>query len=172
MGQSFLQTFQILLVDDSQTDAHIFETALKQASARASVYWVASGEEALQFLRQQGRFEGLASVQIVVLDLHLDSEDGLDVLREIKSDPDLSRKPVIVLTSSTWQDDIDLAYSLGANAYFRKPITLESYVEQLRVLAHHWLDLAQLPSSARRTLRRAIASEADLEERGAESPET
>ena len=146
--------FQILLVDDSQTDAQIFEAALRQASARAQAYWVATGRECLDFLRQQGRFEDVGTVEIVVLDLHLGSEDGMDVLKEIKSDPDLCWKPVIMLSSSASQNDIDLAYSLGVNAYFRKPMTLDSYVEQLRVLIQHWFDLAQRPSAGyRRQLR-------------------
>lgn len=87
------QPFQIL--DDNQSDAGIFEAALKQAAARARVYWVATGEEALDFLRQRGRFEGVGPVQIVVLDLHLPGQGGLTILRAIKSDPDLNRKPVI-----------------------------------------------------------------------------
>ncbi len=144
-----LEPFHILLVDDSQADADVFETALKQASARARVYWVATGEEALDFLRQRGRFAGVGPVQIVILDLHLPGQDGLTILRAIKSDPDLSRKPVIMLTSSTSQDEIDLAYSLGANAYFRKPMSLESYMEVVDILTQHWLDLAQLPSAGR-----------------------
>jgi chemotaxis family two-component system response regulator Rcp1 len=147
---SQLGDFEILLVDDNQSDAQIFEAALQEASARARVYWVATGQEALDFLRRRTRFEDVGSVRIVVLDLHLAAEDGVEVLREIKTDPDLNRTPVIMLTSSMSQDEIDLAYSLGANAYFRKPITLQSYVEILRTLAQHWLDLAHLPSAARR----------------------
>jgi chemotaxis family two-component system response regulator Rcp1 len=155
------QKFQILLVDDSPTDAQIFETALKQASARPQVYWVATGREALEFLRQQGRFEEVGAVDIVILDLHLNGEDGMEVLKEIKADPDLCWKPVIMLSSSISQNDIDLAYSLGVNAYFRKPMTLDSYVEQIRVLIQHWLDLAQLPSLERRTHRQHLAENLD-----------
>jgi CheY-like chemotaxis protein len=145
-----LEQYQILLVDDSRSDAQIFEAALKEASPRARVYWVETGKEALEFLRQRGRFQGVGSVRVVILDLHLQSEDGLSILRDIKSDPHLNRKPVVLFTSEVSQDEIDLAYSLGANAYFRKPITLESYIEHVRVLAQHWLDVVQLPSDHHR----------------------
>lgn len=145
-----MQSFHILLVDDNQVEAEIFEEAMQQASARARIYWVATGKEALDFLRRQGRFDNVGPIQIVILDRHLGSEDGLDILREIKTDPDLTRTPVIMLTSSSSQNDVDLAYSLGANAYFRKPVSLETYVEQLRTLAQHWLDMAALPSPVRK----------------------
>jgi CheY-like chemotaxis protein len=141
--------FPILLIEDSEPDAQIFETALKQASARAQIYWVATAAEGLEFLRRNGRFRDVGPAQLVVLDLHLGGENGFDALRQIKSDPELCRTPVVMLTSSTHQNDVDLAYSLGANAYFKKPMTLESYIEQVRVLVHHWLDLALLPSPVR-----------------------
>ncbi len=149
------QRFEILLVEDNPADANIFETALRQASTRARAYWVATAAEAMDFLRQKGRFEGMPPVKIVILDAHLPGQDGFDILRQIKSDPDLNRKPVIMLTSSMLQDEIDLAYSLGANAYFRKPMTLESCVEQVRIIAQHWLDLAQLPDAGRSPRRSA-----------------
>ena len=138
--------FQILLVDDNAADAHIFENALQQAGTRARVWWVTNGQEALDFLRQRGRFEGVSPVKIVVLDLNLPGDDGFEILRRIKADPVLNRKPVILFTSAVSQAEVDLAYSLGANAYFRKPITLERYVEQVRIVAQYWLDLALLPS--------------------------
>jgi chemotaxis family two-component system response regulator Rcp1 len=141
--------FPILLIEDSEPDAQIFETALKQASARAQVYWVATAKEGLEFLRREGRFRDVGPAQLVVLDLHLGGENGFDALRQIKSDPELCRTPVVMLTSSTNQDDVDLAYSLGTNAYFKKPMTLEAYIEQVRVIVHHWLDLALLPSPVR-----------------------
>ena len=150
-----MEAFDILLVDDNQIEAQIFETAMREASTRARIYWVSTGKEALEFLRQQGRFEGVGSIHIVVLDRRLGGDDGMDVLREIKTDPDISRTPVIMLTSSKSQDDIDLAYSLGANAYFRKPVSLGSYIDQLRTLAQHWLDMAELPSGTRRRLDRS-----------------
>jgi two-component system, chemotaxis family, response regulator Rcp1 len=146
MAFSSLEPHDILLVDDSQADARIFETALRDASSRARTYWIATGHEAVEFLEQRGRFQNAGPIKIVVLDLHLPGQDGFETLRRIKSDANLARTPVIVLSTSTAQHEIDLAYSLGANAFFRKPITLERYIDLVRALAQHWLDLARLPS--------------------------
>lgn len=148
MAFSGLEAHDILLVDDSEADARIFETALRDASSRARTYWVATGAEALEFLEQRGRFRKAGPVKVVILDLHLPGQNGFETLRQIKSDANLARTPVIVLSTSTAQHEIDLAYSLGANAFFRKPITLERYVELVRTLAQHWLDLARLPTAA------------------------
>lgn len=138
--------FQILLVDDNPADAHIFEAALKDASTRVMLYWVASAKEAVDFLLQRGRFFDIGPTRIVVLDLNLPKVDGFGVLEEIKSNPATRQTPVIIFTSSTAREDVDRAYDLGANAYFSKPMTLDSYVNKLRILVQHWLDLAELPS--------------------------
>lgn len=156
--------FQILLVDDLKSDAQIFETSLQEAGARTAVYWVSQGFEALDFLHQRGRFQQVGQVKLVVLDLHLGEEDGLSVLRDIKASPDLSRIPVVMLSSSTDQAEIDLAYSLGANAFFRKPISLASYIDLVQVLTKHWLDLAQLPSPARSFDGRTSESQTDRQQ--------
>ena len=139
-----------MLVDDNPADARIFETALRDASSRARTYWITTGEEATDFLERRGRFERVGPVKIVVLDLNLPGQGGLETLKRIKSDPNVSRTPVIVLSSTMSQDEIDLAYSLGANAFFQKPITLERYIELVRVLTQHWLDLARLPAVGHR----------------------
>ena len=111
-----MEPHDILLVDDDAADARIFERALGEASSRARTYWVATGDEAVQFLHQRGRFQKTGPVKIVVLDLHLPGQGGLETLKQIKSDPNLSLTPIIVLSTSDWQSEIDLAYSLGANA--------------------------------------------------------
>ncbi|HEX4807898.1 MAG TPA: response regulator [Bryobacteraceae bacterium] len=140
--------FQILLVDDNPADAHIFEVALKDASTRVMLYWVASAREALDFLHQRGRFLDIGPTRIVVLDLNLPRIDGFGVLEQIKANPATRQTPVIIFTSSTAPEDVNKAYALGANAYFTKPMTLDSYVNKLRILVQHWLDLAELPSSS------------------------
>lgn len=155
-----METQDILLVEDNPADARIFETALRDASSRARTYWIASGEEALDFLEQRGRFEKIGPVKIVVLDLNLPGQGGLETLKRIKRDPNVSAIPVIVLSSTMSQAEIDLGYSLGANAFFQKPITLERYIELVRVLAQHWLDLARLPALGRR-LDFAISLDSD-----------
>ena len=138
--------FDILLVDDSAADAKIFQEALLEASARARIYWVSSGQEALDFLNQQGRFAGLGPVKLVVLDLNMPGLDGIETLRRIKAHPSANRLPVVLLSSSRSPDEVDLAYSLGANVFFSKPISLENYIQKVRILVQHWLDFAELPT--------------------------
>ena len=137
---------QILLVEDSRAEAEIFQKALELAKTRARAYWVASGGEALEFLEQKGRFSGFSPVRIVILDLNLPDLTGFEVLKRIRSSPSNSRYVIVVFSSSTNRRDIDSAYSLGANAYFAKPMSMELYVTKVRVLTEHWLDLVEPPS--------------------------
>lgn len=156
--------YEILLVDDSAADAKIFQESLAEASTRARVFWVSSGEDALQFLNQEGRFFGVGPVKLVVLDVNMPGMDGIETLRRIKSNPVANRIPVILLSSSRATEEVDLAYSIGANVYFSKPLSLENYVQKVRVLVQHWLDFAELPSPipvrpARRSASAAASSE-------------
>ena len=152
-------------MDDSPADAKIFQESLLEASTRARVYWVCSGEEALQFLNQESRFAGVGPVKLVVLDMNMPGMDGLETLRRIKSNPSVSRTPVVLLSSSRSPEEVDLAYALGANVYFSKPLSLENYVQKVRVLVQHWLDFAELPTAAApRTARRATASMDSMED--------
>lgn len=157
--------FDILLVDDSAADAKIFETALEEASTRASVYWVSSGQEAIDFLSRQGRFADMGPVKMVVLDVNMPGIDGLETLRRIKSSTTINHVPVVLLSSAKAANTVDLAYSLGANAYFSKPLSLESYIAKIRILVEHWLDQAELPSpiQVRTSLNnRTLAGEMDF----------
>jgi chemotaxis family two-component system response regulator Rcp1 len=138
--------YDILLVDDSAADAKIFQEALLEASARARLYWVSSGQEALDFVNQKGRFVGVGPVKLMVLDLNMPGLDGIEILRRIKINPEVSRLPVILLSSSRAPEEVDLAYSLGANVFFSKPLSLENYIQKVRILVQHWLDFAELPT--------------------------
>jgi CheY-like chemotaxis protein len=140
--------FHILLVDDSDADASIFEVALAEASTRVKVYWVASGEEALDFVHARGRFEGIPPPQIMVLDLNMPGSTGFEVLKAVRADATIRHLPVIVFSTSSAQKDVNLAYALGANAYFAKPMSLELYISKVRILVQHWLDFALLPAPA------------------------
>jgi CheY-like chemotaxis protein len=138
--------FDILLVDDSPADAKIFQEALLEVSARVRLYWVGTGEEALDFLTQQGRFRGIGPVKMVVLDLNMPGLDGIETLRRIKMNPSISRIPAVVFSSSRAPQEVDRAYATGANAFFSKPLSLENYVQKAGILVRHWLDYAELPT--------------------------
>ncbi len=141
-----LDRFDILLVDDSPADAKIFQESLSEASSRVRVYWVGTGQEALDFLNQRGRFIAVGPVKLVVLDLNMPGMDGMETLRRIKQNPFTSRVPVVLLSSTRSAEEVDLAYSLGGNAFFSKPLSLENYVQKAKILVQHWLDYAELPT--------------------------
>jgi len=141
-----IDRFDILLVDDSPADAKLFQESLVEVSSRVRVYWVGSGEEAIEFLNQQGRFIAIGPVKLVLLDLNMPGMDGIETLRRVKINPVVNRVPVVVFSSSRAPQEVDRAYSLGANAFFSKPLSLESYVQKARILVQHWLDCAELPT--------------------------
>jgi CheY-like chemotaxis protein len=136
--------FQILLVEDNPADARTFQSALDEASARVKVYWVATAGEAIEFLERRGRFQEAQPVKLVILDLNLGAENGVDLLTRIRKN---FLVPVVFFTAARDPKDINRAYACGANAYFTKPMSLEQYIEKIRVLVEHWLDLAELPHS-------------------------
>jgi two-component system, chemotaxis family, response regulator Rcp1 len=139
--------FDILLVDDSPTDAEVFKLALKEVSPRVNLYWVASGQEALDFVQEQGRFAAIGPVKLIILDVQLPRIDGFEVLLRIRQGLNRRRLPIIFFSTSKSKQDVNRAYSLGANAYFTKPMSLEQYMEKTRIIVQHWLDFAELPES-------------------------
>jgi CheY-like chemotaxis protein len=132
-------------VDDNPSDSHLFQTALQQASSRVKVYWVASGEEALEYVEQQGRFQGVGEVDIIVLDLSLPGMDGFEVLRRFRESIASRYKPIVVMSGSKAVRDVNLAYSLGANSYIVKSMSFPHYVENISLLVRYWLDTVELP---------------------------
>lgn len=140
-----VERHQILLVEDSASDAELFQVALKEGSPRTKAYWVGTGGEALDLLSRKGRFQGLPPVKIVILDLDLPDQSGFDVLRAIRATSATSLYPVVIFSSSEDRQSIQQAYALGANAYFLKPHSFDSYVGKISSIVRHWLDSAELP---------------------------
>ncbi len=138
------QHFNILLVEDSATDARLFEVALREVAPRVSLYWVATGLEAIEALKRQDRFKDILGVDIVIVDLNMPVTDGSETLETIKKDAGLLLKPVLVMSSSFDPEDIRRAYSLGANTYFVKPMTLEGTHQLVRTITRYWLEMAEL----------------------------
>lgn len=139
------QHFNILLVEDSSADARLFEMGLREVAPRVSLYWVATGSEALEALKRQDRFKDVLGIDVVIVDLNMPGTDGFEVLSVIKTSADLRLKPVLVMSSSANSEDIRRAYALGANTYFVKPMTLEGSQHIISNITRYWLDLAKLP---------------------------
>lgn len=135
--------FDILLIDDHASDAKLFEHALAEASTRAKLYWVATAEEGLEFLRREGRFKGLGRPKLVVLDLNMPGMDGFDLLIEKRSNPALAMVPVVVFSNSRAPKDVLRCYQLGANSYIVKPMSLEGMVAKVGTIVRYWLDVVE-----------------------------
>ncbi|GEM86918.1 response regulator [Meiothermus granaticius] len=142
------EIIEILLVEDNAGDVQLTREAFEEAKVRNRLHVVSDGVEALQFLRQEGRFAGQPRPDLVLLDLNLPRKGGLEVLTEIKQDPELRQVPVVVLTTSQAEADITQSYNRYANAYISKPVDLDKFLEVVRSLEHFWLAVVRLPIGA------------------------
>lgn len=136
---------RILLVEDNPLEVRLAREALAEAQVQDSLEVARDGIEALECLRRQGRFVNALRPDLILLDLNMPRMNGRELLREIKSDPNLRRIPVVVLTTSQDVADISQAYDLRANCYIPKPVDLERFVEVIRTVHHFWKIVATLP---------------------------
>jgi two-component system, chemotaxis family, response regulator Rcp1 len=137
---------QILLVEDNPLDVSLIKEALAESQSRPRVSVIQDGEDALHFLRQEGRYGQAPRPDLVLLDLNLPKKDGRELLAEMKRDPSLKHIPVIVLTTSDAHQDVCQAYDLHANCYLRKPPELQSFRKMMRSVDRFWLNVVSLPS--------------------------
>lgn len=138
----------ILLVEDSPEEYEATVRALKKAGLANPLYRCEDGDEALDFLFQRGAFADPTTAPrpgIILLDLNLPGTDGREVLAEVKADEDLQLIPVIVLTTSTDERDIELCYRYGANSYVKKPVDLEGFLKAIQRLRDYWFEVVILP---------------------------
>lgn len=140
--------FQILLIDDNEADAKLFELALREAAPRIKLYWVASAAEGIAYLQQQDRFRDVGPVDLVLCDLNMPAVNGFEFIAKVKGDVALKITPLVIYSSSASVMDIRRCYLLGANSYLSKPMTMGMMVQQLKALVHYWLEIASLPGPA------------------------
>jgi two-component system, chemotaxis family, response regulator Rcp1 len=138
-------SIDILLVEDNPGDVRLTLEALKEGGIQGRLHVAADGEEAIAFLRQTGPHTHAARPGLILLDLNLPRRSGTDVLRELKADPDLRRIPVVILTSSTAEEDIRRTYDLHANCYVTKPVDLDEFMEVVRYMRDFWFSVVTLP---------------------------
>ncbi|MBS3788588.1 response regulator [Candidatus Bipolaricaulota bacterium] len=136
---------EILLVEDSPGDARLAREALKDAKVRNNIYHVENGVQAMDFLYQEGKYGDRPRPDLVLLDLNLPKKDGRQVLTEIKSDDDLKRIPVVVLTISEDEEDIMHSYNHHVNCYITKPIDLDQFMKVVKSIEDFWLTVVKLP---------------------------
>lgn len=137
----------ILLVEDNPGDVRLIREAFKAEKINARLHVVTDGEGAFDFLYRWGAYSEAPRPHLVVLDLNLPRIDGLEVLDEIKTDPDLKCIPVVILTSSSAEEDIVKSYESRANAYLTKPINPDEFVSLGRSFKNFWLKSVRLPPS-------------------------
>jgi CheY-like chemotaxis protein len=138
---------RILMVEDDPKDVELSMTALEDYNLVNEVVVARDGEEALDYLFCRGKFQGRSSENpaVILLDLKLPKVDGLEVLKEIKSDPKLKMIPVVVLTSSKEEKDMVTSYKLGVNAYVVKPVDFHEFVNAIKELGVFWALINQPP---------------------------
>lgn len=138
----------ILMADDDADDRLLAKDALAECKLPGELHFVENGEELLDYLHRRGKFSQLANSPrpgLILLDLNMPKKDGREALREIKSNPELRKIPVVVLTTSKADTDIAQIYDIGANSFISKPVTFDSLVKVMRILGDYWCDIVELP---------------------------
>jgi two-component system, response regulator len=138
----------ILIVEDNPQDAELTIRALRKNNLANQIFVAEDGEEALEFIFTRGRYAGRQTVKppkVVFLDLKLPKVSGLEVLKEIKSHPETKKLPVVVVTSSREDPDVQSAYELGANGYVVKPVEFGDFFESVAQTGHYWLMVNEAP---------------------------
>src|SRR5580698_6766158 len=137
--QKSARPVRILLVEDDLGDANLTAEAFKESKIPVDMKRAADGEDALKYLRKEGAYRGVASPDLILLDLNMPRKTGLEVLDEIKNDPRLSEIPVLVLTCSKSDADIRRAYDAKANFYIVKPTDLNEFYAAMKYVEEIWL---------------------------------
>jgi CheY-like chemotaxis protein len=140
---------RVLLAEDNSDHAFFTTRAFHDAhGGDLHMHTVTDGEQLLDYLRRQGDYVDAPRPHLVVLDLKMPKKNGLEVLAEMREDEELSRIPVVVLSSSDRVEDISESYARGANSYVTKPASLTGLREGVGELARYWMDIASLPDPA------------------------
>jgi chemotaxis family two-component system response regulator Rcp1 len=135
----------VLLVEDSPGDVRLTREAFRDANPAVNVHVASDGVEAMSFLRREGANSDAPRPDFILLDLNLPRMDGREVLAQIKDDDSLRTIPTVILTTSEGDTDILNSYALHANAYLRKPVTLEAFEALVRSINDFWLTKVTLP---------------------------
>ena len=153
MTQS-IEPIVILMADDDADDRLLTQEALEESRVINELRFVEDGEQLLAYLRREGPFAHLDQEPLpglILLDLNMPRKDGREALAEIKTDPQLKRIPVVILTTSKQEEDILRSYDLGAASFITKPVTFEGLVELMKALGRYWIEFVDLPNQSRKS---------------------
>ena len=151
MQEQLTQSQSILLVEDNQDDYEATCRAFKKANLCNPIIWCKSGRDALDCLKREGAYKDTSKgvrPGLVLLDLNMPGMDGRKTLKVIKQDDTLKRIPVIILTTSSDERDIQACYQAGANTYVQKPVSFDGLIEAFKRLKAYWFEIALLPKEA------------------------
>lgn len=140
-------TMTILIADDDADDRMFLEQAMRQNGYDQGIQFVEDGEDLMEYLRRQGRYNDVNAPwpNMLILDLNMPRKNGFQALSEIKDDPKLRRLPVIVMTTSSADEDVIKTYNLGVNSFVTKPFNFNRLVEMVGTLKTYWMDTVKLP---------------------------
>jgi two-component system, response regulator len=140
----------ILCAEDDDDDRLLIREAWEEGRLANDLRFVHDGEELMEYLQRRGAWADPADSPrpgLILLDLNMPRKDGREALEEIRSDPDLRRIPVVVLTTSKAEEDILRSYDLGVNSFITKPVTFDSMVETLQTVGRYWFEIVEIPQS-------------------------
>ncbi len=143
------EAITVLLVEDSRGDVRLTKEALKDAKVHVNLHVATNGVEAMAFLERLGEYSTAPRPDLILLDLNLPKKDGREVLAEIKQSPALKAIPVVILTTSAADADIQSSYDLHANCYITKPVSLDGFLDVVKRIDSFWLSIVRLPREHR-----------------------
>jgi len=138
----------ILMADDDADDRMLTRDALEESRVLNELRFVEDGEELMEYLTRKGKYSNVEDSPrpgLILLDLNMPKKDGREALKEIKSDPNLRRIPVVIMTTSQAEEDIFRSYDFGASSFITKPVTFDRLVELMRTLGEYWVEFVELP---------------------------
>ncbi len=145
-----MKSIILLLVDDDTDDVRLTRKALTRKNLRIDVHDVQNGIEALAFLRKQGKFKDKPTPDLILTDLNMPKMDGRELLQEINMDEALRDIPLIVLTTSSGEEDILHAYKMNANCFITKPVGWKEFIRVVEYIDGFWFNIAKLPGDITR----------------------
>jgi len=141
------EPIEILLVEDSPDDAEMTMDVLREGRLRNRITHVEDGVDAMAFLRRQGQYSSAPRPDLILLDLHMPRMNGLEVLAEVKNDPDLRRIPIVMMTASQEEKELIAAYDLHVNCYVTKPVDVAQFIGAVKSIEHFWFSVVKLPAA-------------------------
>jgi chemotaxis family two-component system response regulator Rcp1 len=150
-GEYFMVTkslpkhIEILLIEDSPADILLTREAFEESRILNTLHVAEDGVQAMDFLRKRGAHASAPRPDLILLDLNLPRKNGREVLAEIKADPDLKKIPIVVLTTSSAEEDVLKAYDLNANCYVVKPVGFDNFMQAMQSIRHFWFSVVTLP---------------------------